>query len=61
MCRNGIDYDECDNQGQVIYRGYCEDCWVCEAEKAQEAKIEEFYGGSQPVTLREKQEQARKL
>ena len=39
----------------------CEDCSINEAEAAQEAKLEAFYGSDQPQTLREKQEEARKL
>lgn len=60
-CQNGIDFDECEKQVDPVYFPYCEDCGVANAEQAHENMIASYYGGSQPVTLSEQQEQARKL
>jgi len=50
LCQNGIDYENCeitvDKEGEV-----CDNC----NEIAYENYLSDFYGGSQPVTLKEKQ------
>ena len=51
LCQTGIDYEECeevvDTKGDT-----CSNC----CEKAQESFLEDFYGGSTSITLKEKQE-----
>lgn len=59
-CRNGIDYDACENEGSIKWYGYCPECFIEEAEEAHEGMLSDFYGGSQAVTLKEKIEQAEK-
>ena len=56
LCQNGVDYDECEEIVEVKNS-------ICNfrAEKAYDLYLEDFYGGSSPVTLDEKMVEARKL
>jgi len=56
LCQNGEDYDECDEIVEVK-NSVCNSC----AEKAYDLYLEDFYGGSSPITLDEQMEEARKL
>lgn len=54
-CQNGVDYDECDKT--VLHEGsLCEECDSIETERAYDAFLEHYYGGSACVTLKEKQD-----
>ena len=55
LCQNGTDYDECTNK--VSYKGnYCGDC----QEKSFNHFLEDFYGGSNPMTSKERQNESKK-
>lgn len=43
------------------YDPLCKECGVEQAEQAYESYLESFYGGSQAVTIKEQQEQAKKF
>jgi len=49
LCQNGEDYDECEETVE-IKNSVCNSC----AEKAYDLYLEDFYGGSSPVTQRER-------
>jgi len=56
LCQNGEDYDEC-KETVEIKGSVCNYC----AEKAYDLYLEDFYGGSSPITLDEQMVEARKL
>lgn len=56
LCQNGEDYDECEETVE-IKNSVCNSC----AEKSYDLYLEDFYGGSSPITLDEKMVEARKL
>lgn len=56
LCQNGEDYDECDEIVEVK-NSVCNSC----VEKAYDLYLEDFYGGSSPITLDEQMKEARKL
>lgn len=54
-CLNGIEYEECDRQA-MANSDHCEECDAIETEKAQEAFLDSYYGGSAATTLKERQD-----
>lgn len=54
-CQNEIDYGECNNavknSGEL-----CEECDSIETERAHQAFLDSYYGGSATVTLKERQD-----
>ena len=57
-CKN---YPECNNtflNSDQLGSDYCEDCQLSN-ETAYDRWLEDFYGGSSPVTVKEKQEKAK--
>ena len=55
LCQNGEDYDECEETVE-IKNSVCNSC----AEKAFELYLEDFYGGSSPVTQKERDDNTMK-
>lgn len=55
LCQNGTDYEECENK--VKRKGeFCGDC----QEKSFESFTDHYFGGSVPVTSKERRENEKK-
>ena len=56
QCKNGIDYDECENEGEKDYDGLCYNC----AEEQYDKHMEHLIYNEPPLTVKERQEKAYK-
>jgi len=54
-CQNGIDYDECNNKTKEKGE-LCDECASIAYDKATEQAASDYFGGSQPYTMRERSE-----
>lgn len=56
-CKNGIDFEECENQAEVGYGGYCYDC----AEKMFDDYNESLMQGYAVTSLQKQMREAQKV
>ncbi len=49
LCQNGADYGEC--EALISHKGLCSDC----EEKAYNGYLSDFYGGTSPMTQKERE------